>query len=170
MKNRFWLKQAFFAGLAVLSLSCASIKKKALSAYLKSFQDKKAEGVKWASPPSPYKLQPHSTLDALWRNSKTGSSISYFSNCSKTPKALEAFQKDSFPQDLKYKLLKQTKTQGGLYSILEISEYPQKVYSGVFTVKKGDCHFNINLVAGSHPSFKREEPVFKAFIRSFRLK
>ena len=158
-----------FASLALISISCSSIKKKALNFYLKSFQDQKADEIKYLPPPYSYKKQKHPVLDALWWDPKSKSSISYFSSCSTIHKTLEDFQKSSFPEAGEYKLLESFKTKKNLYSILEIFGTNQKTYSGVYTVKKGKCYFNINFVAGSKANFEAGEPVFKAFIKSFRL-
>ena len=48
-----------------------------------------------------------------------------------------------------------------------MSDTNKKTYSGIYTIKKGKCYFNINFVAGSQASFEAEEPVFKSFIRNF---
>ena len=168
MEKHSWLKW-IFGGLALLSISCSSDKKRALGFYLRSFQDKKAEGVRVLPPPPPYEKQTHPILDALWWNPQSGSSISYFSSCSKIQKTLEKFQNDSFPQNSQNKILKKNKTKNSLYSILEILEAHHKIYIGVYTIKKGQCYFNINLVTSSHPSFEKEEPSFKNFIKGFRV-
>ena len=157
-----------FAGWTLFSTGCSSIKKRAFSVYLKSFQDKKANKVKFFPPPSPYEKQSHPVLDALWWNPQSRSSISYFSSCSKVKKTLEVFQKAVFPQNSQYKLLKKLQSKGGLYSVLEMRHAKQKTYSGIYTIKKGQCYFNINMVADSYPSFEKEEPVFKTFIKGFR--
>ena len=157
-------------GWALFSTGCSSIKKRSLNIYLRTFQDKKAEGLIFSPPPSPYEKQNHPVLDALWWNPQTESSISYFSSCSKIQKTLEEFQKDSFPQDTQYKLLQKLQLQGELYSILEISNSRQKTYIGIYTIKKGQCYFNINLVASSYSSFKKEEPLFKTFTKGIYFK
>lgn len=164
-----WLGLTFI-GLALFSTGCSSLKKRALGLYLKNFKDKKAETAQFSPPPPPYKEQKHPVLDALWWNPQSASSISYFSSCSKLQKTLQEFQKDSFPQNGQYKLLKNTRLKKGLYSILEIINSDQKTYSGIYTIKKGQCLFNINLVTGSYAVFSKEEPVFKAFVRSFHFK
>ena len=169
MEKHSWLKW-IFGGLALFSISCSSVKKRAFDFYLRGFQDQKAEGVEFFPPPLPYKKQAHPTLDALWWNPQSGSSISYFSNCSKVQKTLEKFQNDSFPQNSQYKILKKNRTKNSLYSILEILESPHKTYIGVYTIKKGQCYFNINLVTSSHPSFEKEESLFKTFIKGFELR
>ena len=157
-----------FTSIAFFSISCSSIKKKASNFYLSGFQDKKADKVKYLPPPYPYKKQGHPVLDALWWNPKSKSSISYFSSCSTAHKTLEDFQRSSFPEDGEYKLLENFKTKRNLYSVLEIFGTNQKTYSGIYTLKKGKCYFNINLVAGSKTDFEAEEPVFKTFIKGFR--
>ena len=162
----FWLSLVF-AGGALFATSCSSIKKRAFSVYLRSFQDKKANKIRFLPPPSPYERQSHPALDALWWNPQSGSSISYFSSCSKVQKTLEEFQKTAFPQSSQYKLLKKLQSKKSLYSVLEMPHAHQKTYSGIYTIKKGQCYFNINLVADSYPSFEKEEPVFKTFIKSF---
>ena len=168
MTKRSWFR-CFFAGLLFFSTGCSFLKKRALNIYLKSFQDQKAEGLVFSPPPSPYEKQEHPVLDALWWNPQSASSISYFSSCSKARKALKQFQKESFPQDSQYKIFKNIEILGGVYSVLEIQESGRKTYSGIYTVKKGKCYFNINLVVSSHSSFEKEEPVFKTFIKSFRF-
>ncbi len=167
MTKSFWLSLAI-VGLTGFLPACSSIKKKALSFYLGRFQDQKAEEIHFIPPSAPYKKQSHPVLDGFYWNALTKSSISYFSNCSKVQKTLEEFQKDSFPQTTPYKLLKQLKDKNGLYSILQISNSSQAVYSGVWTIRQKKCLFNINLVAGSLISFEKEEPVFKKFVKSFR--
>ncbi len=134
------------------------------------FQDKKAEAVRYNPPPYPYKSQQHPVLDALWWNPQTRNSISYFSSCSKAKKSLENFQKASFPEDVKYKILKSLKSKKRLYSVLEISNTNQKTYSGIYTMQKGECYFNINFVSGSQEAFKKGEVVFKTFIQGFHSK
>ena len=182
MKFSFLLKQTgrkpmskkFLSSLACLGfvsfsiVACSSIKKNLVSSYLSQFKDQKMEEVKYLSPPAPYQKKNHSILDALWWNPETRSSISYFSSCSKISKALEEFQKDSFPQTSNYKTLKTIRLKKSLYSLLEISHLDQKTYSGIHTIKKGNCYFNINLVSNSRASFKKENPTFKTFIKSFK--
>lgn len=159
-----------FTGIVLFVIACSSIKKTALSFYLKGFQDKKAEEVSYISPPYPYEKQKHPVLDALWWNPRSRNSISYFSSCSKTEKTLDDFQMASFPENAVYKFLKRLKSKKSLYSILEISYPHQKTYSGIYTFKKGRCCFNINFVASSQTSFHEEESVFKAFIKNFHPK
>ena len=167
---RVYLPLLKFIGLALFLVACSSVKKKVLKSYLGSFQDKKAGELKYSPPPSPYKRQKHPVLDALWWNPKSKSFISYFSSCSKAHRTLEEFQRGSFPQDGKYKLLRNFKSKRGLYSILEMYDTNKKTtYSGIYTIKKGKCYFNINFVAGSQASFDVEEPVFKTFIKNFHL-
>ena len=107
----FLLSFISFISLALLLVACSSVKKKALNFYLMGFQDKKADELKYSPPPSPYKRQEHPVLDALWWNPKSKSSISYFSSCSKTHRTLEDFQRGSFPENGKYKLLKNFKSK-----------------------------------------------------------
>ena len=165
------LKPIFFR-LAVLLLassfiSCSSIKKKALASYLKAFKDKKAEGVFYVEPQSPYQKQTQAALDTFWWNPKTKSSISYFSSCSQIQRTLKKFQEEALP--LNAIILTSSKTKDGLYTTLEIPHFDQKTYSGVHTLKKGNCYFNINLVSSSLAFFKKEEPIFKSFIKSFKI-
>ena len=167
MIKNSWLNWAF-VGLVSFSIGCSSIKKRAVGIYLKNFRDKKAENIEFLPPPAPYEKQTHSVLDALWWNSHSQSSISYFSSCSKVKKTLEIFQKDSFPQDSQYKILKQSQSKESLYSVLEVSESQQKTYIGIYTIKKRECYFNINLVAASLSSFEKEESVFKTFIKGLK--
>ena len=147
-------------------IACSSIKKKAVQFYLSGLRDQKAEKAIFLSPPSPYKKQSHPVLDALWWNPQAASSISYFSSCSKVQKSLEEFQKNAIPQRLK--LIQKTTSQKNVYSVL--LDPQKKTYSGVWTTKKGDCLFNINLVSPSRASFKKEELVFKALIKGFLQK
>lgn len=160
----------FFLSLVLFPLSCSSIKKKAFNLYLKAVQDEKAEGVRTLAPAYPYEKQHHPVLDALWWNPTSRNSISYFSSCSKTQRSLKDFQRNSFPENVPYKLLKTLKSKEALYSILEISHPHQKTYSGIYTLKKGDCYFNINFVAPSQTSFDAEESLFKTFIKNFHPK
>lgn len=153
--------------LVLFSISCSSLKKRAFGFYLKKFHDKQAKNMALSPPPLPYERQDHPVLDAMWWNPRSESSISYFSSCSKIQKTLEEFQKSAFPQNSRYKILKTVLSKDGLYSILEIRQSAQKTYTGVHTVKKGSCWFNINLVAPSRSSFEGEERVFKKFIRDF---
>lgn len=159
-----------FTGMVLSVAACSSIRKTALNFYLKGFQDKKAEEVKYIPPPYPYEKQKHPILDALWWNPKSRNSISYFSSCSKTEKTLNDFQMASFPENTPYKFVKRLKSKKSLYSVLEISHPHQKTYSGIYTVKKGKCCFNINFVASSQSSFNAEESIFKAFIKDFQPK
>ena len=163
MKKIFWLCLVFWTFTIT---GCSYFKKKALNVYLGRFQDKKAERVYFKSLPSLYKKQEHSYLDALWWNDRTGTSISYFSSCSKVPKDLESFQTSTYP--LKRKRVQFSKTDNGIYSVLEVLSSPKdKVYMAIYTTQKEKCYFNINLVANSLSSFEQEEPVFKKFIESF---
>ena len=156
----------FLSGAFFLT-ACSSIKKKALNIYLSGFQDKKAEK-KVPAPPPPYKKKEHPALDALWWNPQNKSSISYFSACSKAQKTLREFQNEAFPAEGKYNILKEHISGKSLYSLLEINEVAdQKSQAGIYTFREGSCYFNIQLVADSAPSFNKEEPVFKAFIKGF---
>lgn len=169
MANILW--QGLVCAVLTLFLGCSSLKKRVVGAYLKGFQDTKARAVMVSPPPSPYERQDHLVLDTLWWNPKAGSSISYFSSCSKIQKSLKEFQKNSFPQNSKYKILKIVTSEAGLYSILELSSSNrEKAYTGIHTMKKGSCWFNINLVTSSKASFKAEEPIFKQFIKEFALR
>ena len=130
------------------------------------FKDKKAEQVYFENLPVDYKKQQHPVLDSLWWNESLQSSISYFSTCSKVSRSLESFQASSYPS--KYKRISVSKTDNSLYSLLEISQSDsEKIYMSIYTIKKKDCYFNINLVAGSIDSFNKQEPLFKKFIKSF---
>lgn len=162
-----WLSLAF-TGLVFLLIGCSSLKKKALDIYLKNIQDERAEGLVFEPPPQPYVKQNHAVLDALWWNSQSGSSISYFSSCSRLKRTLKKFQADSFPRDSKYRIIEQSQSLGSLYSVLEIFENSKKIYSGIYTIQKGKCLFNINLVSSSFSSFKKEKIVFRKFIKSFK--
>ena len=155
----------FLSGAFFLT-ACSSIKKKALNIYLSGFQDKKAEK-KVPAPPLPYKKQKHPALDALWWNPQSKSSISYFSACTKAQKTLREFQNEAVPAEGKYDILKESVSEKNLYLLLEMNGSDQKSRAGIYTFREGNCYFNIQLVADSASSFNKEEPVFKAFIKSF---
>ena len=166
MLKIFRLSLVFFI---ITALGCSYLKKKAFNNYLVQFQDKKVEGVYFDKLPEAYKRQNHSTLDVLWWNNNLKTSISYFSSCSKVKKSLESFQTASYP--LHSKRIKFSKTADSLYTVLEASQKKNnKTYMAVYTTQKKNCYFNINLVAGSLSSFKKEEPLFKQFINSFNYK
>ena len=162
----------FSLSFAILFVAaCSSLKKSAVNLYLMRFQDKKAEGVKYLPLPHPYEKQNHSVLDALWWNPQSKSFISYFSSCSKVSGTLKDFQMSSFPEKGEYEVIKSVSTQNSLYSVLEMpGAKNQKTYTGVYTLKKNKCYFNINFVASSKASFDAGEAVFKVFIKGFRPK
>ena len=166
MKKIFCLSLVFWAFSLV---SCSSIKKKAVGFYIDQLKDKKAETVYFEKLPLSYKKEEHPVLDALWRNEDL-SSISYFSSCSKVPKKLENFQSSTYPSG--YKQISSSKQENSLYSVLELSQSQSspKTFMAIYTTRIKDCYFNINLVAGSLSSFKKEEPLFKKFIKSFNYK
>ena len=152
---------AFFC---VFSTACSSLKKHAVGVYLSSTKDKKAERIFFKAPPSIYEKKNHKTLDALWTHSKLKSSISYFSSCSKLNQSLKAFQSSAYPSN--YQLIESSKKQGGLYSILKMSDS----YIAIYTKKREDCYVNLNFVAPSKNSFDSELQTFHAFIQRFQLK
>ena len=166
MSKPFIFRLAVFLLLAFLT-NCSSVKKKALGIHLENLKDKKAEKVHYLEPVAPYQKQEHPVLDAFWWNSEKNSSISYFSNCSKIQKTLKQFQKESFPSNAI--ILESSKTKNSLYTLLEIPHLNKKTYSGVHTLKKRNCYFNINLVTSSPTSFKTEELIFKIFIKNFKV-
>jgi len=166
MTNVSW-QGLILPAIVLFTMGCSSIKKQALGQYFKTLKDKKLELISF-SPPAPYKKQRHSVLDGLWWNSQSKSSISYFSSCSQVRRTLWEFQKSSFPENKQYKILTKKHFKNGLYSVLEMSYSPEKkTYTGVYTTRKDLCWLNINLVASSYSSFKKEEEVFKKFIRGF---
>ena len=120
--------------------------------------------------PSAYQKKTHKTLDAVWIDEQKGSSISYFSSCSKVPKSLVVFQASSYPRRLNYKVIQRIKQPDSLYSVLEISHSKDnKSYAAVHTMSQADCFFNLNLTAPSKKLFDQEESVFKNFIQNFNL-
>ena len=166
MVKIFWLNLVL---LAFTVLGCSYLKKKALSAYLDKYKDKKAMQVYFEKLPSAYHRQDHPALDALWWNDNLKTSISYFSSCSKLLKNLESFQVSTYPPT--YKRTQFSKEADSLYSVLELSQSQKsKTYMAIYTTQKKNCYFNINLVAGSLSAFQKEEPLFKKFINSFNYK
>ena len=165
MVKFFWLGLVCWA----FAPGCSYLKKRAFNTYLKQFQDKKADSVHFNKLPSSYKRQNHPALDALWWNDSLKTSISYFSSCSDLPKSLETFQTSTYPP--KYNRIQFSKTKDSLYSILELSQAQKdKVYMAIYTTQRKQCYFNVNLVANTFSSFKKEEPLFKKFIKSLNYK
>ena len=126
--------------------------------------------VSFKAPPPSYQKKAHKTLDAVWTDEQKGSSISYFSSCSKVSQSLEVFQVSSYPRRLNYKMIQRVKKPDSLYSVLEISHSKDdKSYVAVYTMSQMDCFFNLNLTVPSKELFNQEEPVFKKFIQKFNL-
>ena len=170
--------------LTLFSLSsCTALKKRAIKSYLKKTEeDLKAVPFQLKAPLYPYLKQKHDVLDAFWLHKEKGSSISYFSSCSPILRSLKAFQTSSYPSDLKYKVLKRLKKKDSFYSVLGIQQRDSEgdsgsqgndtqqefqTYIAVYTLKKKDCLFNINLLAPSKKIFQEEEAVFQDFIQGF---
>lgn len=156
----------FIICLFSLSLiSCASIKKQAVNLYLNKLKDTKAKQVSYPRLPYRYVKQNHVVLDAFWWNKKNKSSISYFSSCPKVSQNLKAFQSQSFPKNAI--IIKHVKTDKHLYAFLKLK---QSIHIGIYTLQIKNCYFNINLVSPSLKSFKKEQDVFKSFVKEFKLK
>ena len=158
----------FIAGLMGLA-ACSSLKKQIVNAYLSDLQEEKAKNVNFNPPPAPYRKESHPSLDALYWNPETSSSISYFSSCGQVPTSLSEFQRSAFPKEEGSFKVKTQVFKNHLYSTLEISHSGSaKTHSAVHSFKKGDCLFNLNLVSSSLETFEAEEPLFKSFIKHFK--
>lgn len=124
-------------------------------------KEKPAQDVSF-KPPQNYEKKEHDDLDALFWKEESQSSISYFSSCSEEEKDLKSFQESSFPE--KSNVLSRKEKSDSIYTVLR----GEGTYIVVSSFRIKDCLFNLNLVVPGEESLKKEEPVFKKFIQSFK--
>ena len=137
MKPFLFKQYIFLACIIILTAHCSSLRKSAFSMILKKTKDKKADQVKFWSPPQPYKRQTHSQLDALWWNQQTNSYLSYFSNCSRNLQSLKDIEQGTLSEIESYRLIKTQIAKNHIYSVIKIY-HPggEQTMSGMYTLVK----------------------------------
>jgi hypothetical protein len=130
-----------------------------------------AKNVKYKTPPSPYESFESDDVDAGWKNSKKGTSISYKSSCGDAlDLPLEGIQQSMLSGIDKVKILRSQRVP---YNEREALDCVAKgKVDGVDTkleimiLKKNRCTYMISYVAVLK-SFDSDAPVFQDFLKSF---
>ncbi|PIT99182.1 MAG: hypothetical protein COT74_09235 [Bdellovibrionales bacterium CG10_big_fil_rev_8_21_14_0_10_45_34] len=124
-------------------------------------------------PGSPYSEVDRGAADAVWRSSKTSSSISYFTTCSReTDDTVEALKQNSLRALSEVQILLEERIQinkrGGLQVIASgyLDGVPVKTQLVIF--KKDWCNYTLSYVGVLH-NFGAEVEVFQAFVDRFEV-
>ena len=157
-------------GLAVLT-SCSYLQKQFLQVRLSRTKDSKAQRVTYNPPPFPYKPEKSQKLDKLWRSVKDHSSISYFSSCTKIKQdlSLEEIQQNILSEVPQWKLLNTNSSSHFLHSRFQVIGENYETINSIYIFKNHSCFFVLNFVAGSPAVFKQNEPLFRNFIKGFKV-
>ena len=150
--------------------SCSYLQKQFVQFKLSAAKDSKARKVTYNPPPFPYKLEKSQKLDKLWRNVKDQSSISYFSSCSEINQdlSLEEIQQNILSEVPRWKLLNIKSSSQFLQSHFQIIGENHETINSIYIFKSYSCFFVLNFVTSSPDVFKKNEPVFKNFIKGFK--
>ena len=156
--------------LCVFLVSCSTVKKFVINYKLREARDTKSEKVTYSPPPLPFKKQDNKLLDAFWWNDKTKNSISYFSSCPKSGlhTSLKEIERGVLSEVGHYKIIKTVEKKNTRHTQVQVSTSEGNIQNSIYMIKATRCFYILNFVASSLKNFKKDKPVFKRFISSFK--
>lgn len=149
--------------LAMLLSSCVSVK---LTPDVQ-----KAKGLSYRAPGGTFYEVSLAAADKAWKSSKTGNTISYFSECSSSPLSLEQLRDDVLSSLPKAQVLASDVVQHddreALLSLIEgrLEGIPMRI--SLLVYQKNGCRYSLSLT-GRKNLFDQELDEFTAFEKGFK--